>query len=39
MNIKWETIKEYEDMINTSWMDNETKSKAVTKLNNIKINI
>ena len=26
-------------MINTSWMDNETKSKAVTKLNNIKINI
>lgn len=34
-----EIIKEYEDMINTSWMDNETKSKAVTKLNNIKINI
>lgn len=38
-NITNEIIKEYEDMINTSWMDNETKSKAVTKLNNIKINI
>ena len=38
-NLTNEIIKEYEDMINTSWMDNETKSKAVTKLNNIKINI
>ena len=38
-NLTNEIIKEYEDMINTSWMDNKTKSKAVTKLNNIKINI
>lgn len=38
-NLTNEIIKEYEDMINTTWMDNETKSKAVTKLNNIKINI
>jgi len=38
-NLTNEIIKAYEDMINTSWMDNETKSKAVTKLNNIKINI
>ena len=38
-NLTNEIIKEYEDMINTSWMDNETKSNAVTKLNNIKINI
>lgn len=38
-NLTNEIIKEYEDMINTSWMDNETKSKAVTKLNNIKLNI
>ncbi len=38
-NLTNEIIKEYEDMINTSWMDNETKSKVVTKLNNIKINI
>lgn len=38
-NLTNEIIKEYEDMINTSWMDNETKIKAVTKLNNIKINI
>lgn len=38
-NLTNEIIKEYEDMINTSWMDNETKSKAVTKLSNIKINI
>lgn len=38
-NLTNEIIKEYEDMINTSWMDNETKNKAVTKLNNIKINI
>lgn len=38
-NLTNEIIKEYEDIINTSWMDNETKSKAVTKLNNIKINI
>ena len=38
-NLTNEIIKEYEDMINKSWMDNETKSKAVTKLNNIKINI
>lgn len=38
-NLTNEIIKEYEDMINTSWMDNETKSKSVTKLNNIKINI
>lgn len=38
-NLTNEIIKEYEDMINTSWMDNETKSKAVTKLNNIKTNI
>ncbi len=38
-NLTNEIIKEYEDMINTSWMHNETKSKAVTKLNNIKINI
>lgn len=38
-NLTNEIIKEYEDMINTSWMYNETKSKAVTKLSNIKINI
>lgn len=31
--------KEYESMINKSWMDTETKTKAIQKLNNIKINI
>lgn len=34
-----EIVKEYEDMIKSSWMDEETKQKAVLKLNNIKINI
>lgn len=38
-NLTNEIIKEYEDMINTSWMDNETKRKAITKLSNIKVNI
>lgn len=34
-----EIVKEYENMIKSSWMDEETKQKAVLKLNNIKINI
>ena len=38
-NLITEINKEYESMINKSWMDNETKLKAVSKLNNIKINI
>lgn len=34
-----EINKEYENMISKSWMDEETKAKAINKLNNIKINI
>lgn len=32
-------IEEYNNMINNSWMEPQTKEKALTKLNNIKINI
>lgn len=38
-NLISEINKEYESMINKSWMDTETKTKAIQKLNNIKINI
>lgn len=38
-NLISEINKEYESMINKSWMDTETKTKAINKLNNIKINI
>lgn len=38
-NLTSEIINEYENMINSSWMDNETKEKAITKLSKIKINI
>ena len=38
-NLIAEINKEYENMISKSWMDEETKAKAINKLNNIKINI
>lgn len=38
-NLTNEIINEYENMINSSWMDQETKEKAILKLTNIKINI
>lgn len=38
-NLITEINKEYESMINKSWMDDETKAKAINKLNSIKINI
>lgn len=38
-NLITEINKEYESMINKSWMDEETKAKAINKLNSIKINI
>lgn len=38
-NLITEINKEYESMINKSWMDEETKVKAINKLNSIKINI
>lgn len=38
-NLIIEINKEYENMINKSWMDEETKAKAINKLNSIKINI
>lgn len=38
-NLIAEINKEYENMISKSWMDEETKTKAINKLNNIKINI
>lgn len=38
-NLIVEINKEYENMISKSWMDEETKAKAINKLNNIKINI
>lgn len=38
-NLTSEIINEYENMINSSWMDNETKEIAITKLSKIKINI
>lgn len=38
-NLISEINKEYKSMINKSWMDTETKTKAIQKLNNIKINI
>lgn len=38
-NLISEINKEYESMINKSWMDDKTKTKAINKLNNIKINI
>lgn len=38
-NLVTEINKEYEIMINKSWMDKETKDKAINKLNSIKVNI
>lgn len=38
-NLITEINKEYESMINKSWMDEETKVKAINKLNSIKINV
>ena len=38
-NLVTEINKEYESMINKSWMDKETKVKAINKLNSIKVNI
>lgn len=38
-NLITEINKEYENMISKSWMDEETKAKAINKLNCIKINI
>lgn len=34
-----EIITEYKNMINNSWMESQTKEKAISKLNNLKINI
>lgn len=38
-NLIAEINKEYENMISKSWMDEETKAKAINKLNSIKVNI
>ncbi len=38
-NLTNQIIEEYNNMINNSWMESQTKEKALTKLNNIKINI